>query len=109
MAAIYLDSRDKFGIKIISSIIHNLFKTHLPNDAKNFITRDFKSELQEHVQKNYGIASTYKLVDETGPDHEKEFTMAVFIKEKEYGRGKGTSKKIASQIAAENALLKMMN
>ena len=82
---------------------------HLPSDANNFITRDFKSELQEHVQKIFGIASTYKLVEETGPDHEKEFTMAVFIKEKEYARGRGTTKKIASQLAAEKALQKIMN
>ena len=109
MAAIYLDSREKFGINKISIIIQNLFMPHLPNDAKNFITRDFKSELQEHVQKIFGIASTYKLVEETGPDHEKEFTMAVFIKEKEYARGRGASKKIASQLAAERALQKIIN
>ena len=81
----------------------------LPNDPHGFITRDFKSELQEHVQKIFGIASTYKLVDEAGPDHEKEFTMAVFVNEKEYGRGTGKSKKLASQIAAEKALQKMIN
>ena len=109
MAAIYLDSRKKYGINKISQIIKNLFLPHLPNDAKGFITRDFKSELQEYVQKMYGIASTYKLIEETGPDHEKEFTMAVFIKEKEYGRGRGASKKLASQIAAENGLQQIMN
>ena len=109
MAAIYLDSRKKFGIEKISHIIRNLFLPHLPNDSEGFITRDFKSELQEYVQKMFGIASTYKLVEETGPDHEKEFTMAVIIKEKEYGRGRGASKKLASQIAAENALYQITN
>jgi len=109
MAAIYLDSRKKYGIDKISYIIRNLFLPHLPNDAEGFITRDFKSELQEYVQKIFGIASTYKLVEETGPDHEKEFTMAVFIKEKEYGRGKGASKKMASQIAAEKGLQQIIN
>ena len=79
MAAIYLDSREKHGIKKITLVIKNLFLPHLPNDAESFITRDHKSELQEYVQKIFGIASTYKLVDESGPDHEKEFTMAVFI------------------------------
>jgi len=109
MAAIYLDSKKRFGIEKISSIIQELFLPHLPNDAESFITRDFKSELQELVQKFYGIASTYKLIEETGPDHEKEFTMAVFIKEQEYGRGIGASKKLASQLAAENALQKIKN
>jgi ribonuclease-3 len=52
-----------------------------------------------------GIPSTYELVEESGPDHEKEFTMAVYVKEKEYGRGSGASKKLASQLAAEKVLL----
>ena len=109
MAAIYLDSRGKYGINKISHVIRNLFLPHFPNDPDGFITRDFKSELQEYVQKIFGIASTYKLIEESGPDHEKEFTMAVFIKEKELGRGKGASKKLASQIAAEKALQKITN
>jgi len=109
MAAIYLDSRNKYGINKISHIIRNLFLPHLPNDAEGFITRDFKSELQEYVQKMFGIPSTYKLIEETGPDHEKEFTMAVFIHEKEYGRGRGASKKLASQIAAEKGLQQIVN
>ena len=76
-------------------------------DAEGYITRDYKSELQEHVQKMFGIPSTYELKEESGPDHEKEFTMAVFVKEKECGRGIGSSKKLASQLAAENALLRI--
>ena len=55
------------------------------------------------------MPSTYELIEESGPDHDKEFTMAVFVKQKECGRGKGASKKIASQIAAENALLKIQD
>tara|TARA_B100000700_G_scaffold300798_1_gene369368 strand:- start:686 stop:1411 length:726 start_codon:yes stop_codon:yes gene_type:complete len=109
IAAIYIDSREKYGIKKVSNVIHNLFIKHIPKDAKSFITRDFKTELQELVQKNFGIPSTYKLIDEKGPDHEKEFTMAVFVKEREFGRGNGASKKIASQIAAKEALKKMTN
>jgi ribonuclease-3 len=48
-------------------------------------------------------------MEESGPDHEKEFTMAVFVKEKECGRGIGASKKLASQLAAENALLRIQD
>ena len=55
------------------------------------------------------MPSTYELMEESGPDHDKEFTMAVFVKEKEYGRGVGASKKMASQLAAENALLRIKN
>ena len=59
------------------------------------------------MQKLTGLPSTYELVDETGPDHRKEFTMAVFVRDKEYGRGSGASKKLASQLAAENALVRI--
>ncbi|MBC8258288.1 MAG: ribonuclease III [SAR324 cluster bacterium] len=104
MAAIYLDSREKDGLKQITRVIQKIFLPHLPQDGEDHITRDYKSELQEHVQKLIGIPSTYKLVEESGPDHEKEFTMAVFVREKECGRGTGASKKLASQLAAENAL-----
>jgi len=107
MAAVYLDSREEHGISVISRVIQNLFLPHLPEDAEGYITRDYKSELQEHVQKMFGIPSTYELKEESGPDHEKEFTMAVFVKEKECGRGIGASKKLASQLAAENALLRI--
>ena len=109
MAAIYLDSRDKKGLSEVARIIRKLFIPHLPENAKGYITRDYKSELQEHVQKITGLPSTYELVYEKGPDHQKEFTMAVFVRDKEYGRGIGASKKIASQLAAENALVKIQN
>ena len=107
MAAIYLDSREKHGLSEIARVIQKLFLPHLPENAKGYITRDYKSELQEHVQKLTGLPSTYELVDETGPDHQKEFTMAVFVRDKEYGRGSGASKKLASQLAAENALVRI--
>ena len=107
MAAIYLDSREKNGLSEIARVIRKLFLPQLPKNAEGYITRDYKSELQEHVQKITGLPSTYKLVDETGPDHQKEFTMAVFVKDEEYGRGSGASKKLASQLAAENALVRI--
>ena len=107
MAAIYLDSRDKHGLSEITRVIRKLFSPHLPENAQGYITRDYKSELQEHVQKLIGLPSTYELVDETGPDHQKEFTMAVLVRGTEFGRGSGASKKLASQLAAENALVRI--
>ena len=81
MAAIYLDSREKNGLSEIARVIRKLFLPQLPKNAEGYITRDYKSELQEQVQKIMGLPSTYELVDETGPDHQKEFTMAVFVKD----------------------------
>ena len=109
MAAIYLDSREKYGLKEISRVIQKMFLPNLPENAEGYITRDYKSELQEYVQKLTGFPSTYELVAETGPDHQKEFTMAVFVRDKEYGRGIGASKKLASQLAAEKALVKILH
>ena len=109
MAAIYLDSREKYGLKEISRVIQKMFLPNLPENAEGYITRDYKSELQEYVQKLTGFPSTYELVAETGPDHQKEFTMAVFVRDKEYGRGIGASKKLASQLAAEKALVRIQH
>ncbi len=107
LAAVYLDSREKHGISKISQVIEKLFKPHLPKSADSFITRDYKSELQEYVQKILGMPSTYQLVEQSGPDHQKEFIMAVNVKQIECGTGKGFSKKQASQLAAKDALEKI--
>jgi len=104
MAAVYLDSREKNGLSEITRVVRKMFLPHLPENAEGYITRDYKSELQEHVQKLTGLPTIYELIDETGPDHQKEFTMAVFVRDKEYGRGTGASKKLASQLAAEYVL-----
>ena len=104
MAAVYLDSREKNGLSEITRVVRKMFLPHLPENAEGYITSDYKSELQEHVQKLTGLPTIYELIDETGPDHQKEFTMAVFVRDKEYGRGTGASKKLASQLAAEYVL-----
>jgi ribonuclease III, bacterial len=104
MAAIYIDSREKNGLSEIARVIRKLFLPQLPKNAEGYITRDYKSELQEHVQKITGLPSTYELVNETGPDHQKVFTMAVFVKEKEYGRGSGASKKLPASLQLKTHL-----
>ena len=84
--------------------VDNLKKLTSDNIQKDFIFSELvkyldvkvdQKELQEHVQKIFGMPSTYELMEESGPDHDKEFTMAVFVKEKECGRGVGASKKMA--------------
>ena len=62
MAAIYLDSREEHGLSQITRVIRKIFLPHFPQDAEGYITRDYKSELQEHVQKIMGIPSTYELL-----------------------------------------------
>ena len=68
------------------------------------LDRDAKSMLQEMSQGALQVTPLYRLVETRGPDHAKEFTDAVIIKDQEYGRGIGRSKQIAEQDAARIAL-----
>ena len=66
---------------------------------------DFKSQLQELVQKD-GIGTLeYKILNEKGPAHNREFIARVSLNGKEFGAGKGKSKKEAEQHAAQQALM----
>lgn len=79
----------------------------IPNDPEEqepigFI--DYKTQLQEVVQKNPEEKVEYVLVDETGPDHNKAFTVEVCLNSNVIGKGVGRSKKAAEQMAAKEAL-----
>lgn len=71
---------------------------------KRFVENDYKSKLQEVVQKDFKIPPVYTVVDETGPDHAKTFSIEVRIRRRLLGRGEGHSKKEAEQGAAFAAL-----
>ncbi len=85
--------------------------------AKPFILRflndtdlhlqDFKTVLQEIIQKNPGERLSYIVVDENGPDHDKSFTVEVHLNSNPIGKGVGRSKKQAEQQAAKEALVLM--
>lgn len=66
--------------------------------------KDAKSTLQEKVQANSRITPVYRLLEEKGPDHDKVFTMGVYIGEKMIAQGGGPSKQEAETEAAKNAL-----
>ena len=68
------------------------------------LDRDAKSMLQELSQGKLQVTPQYRLVETRGPDHAKDFTIAVVINNQEYGRGVGRSKQIAEQEAARVAL-----
>lgn len=65
---------------------------------------DYKTELQEYLQKKGEITIIYTLIDEIGPPHQKEFIVEVMAENHILGTGKGASKKGAEQAAAQNAL-----
>ena len=107
IAAIYLDSKKKNAAAAVSQVITHFFADTISKAEDIFAFIDHKTDLQELVQKGKYGDLVYKLLDETGPDHQKEFLTAVYINNDEYGRGTGRSKKISEQQAAINALQKL--
>jgi ribonuclease-3 len=82
-------------------------KTLLPSFKKILQTGawlDPKSRLQELVQNREGFTPVYRVLSEEGPDHDKKFTVGVFINEEKRGEGEGPSKQAAQVLAATQAL-----
>ena len=65
---------------------------------------DAKSKFQEQAQDYEAVTPQYKTLKEEGPDHDKQFTVGVFLNDKKIAEGSGKSKQEAEQIAADNAL-----
>lgn len=86
----------------------NFFNNHLVPHAKNLLNtnqlKDSKSLLQEKIQSQNLGSPVYKTINETGPDHQKKFQVAVYIDNKEISTGKGKNKQQAEQLAAQIAL-----
>ncbi len=101
-AAIYLDS----DMATISRIIHRLLLDHSSVHVVEE-RRDYKTALQELVQREEGRTLVYELLSETGPDHNKTFTFRVLVNGIPEGEGSGHSKKEAEQSAARDALHKL--
>jgi ribonuclease III len=99
LGAIYLDQ----GIDGAYVFVNSFIVTKIPEIVKKSL-KDAKSLLQEYVQANGHSAPVYKTVTENGPDHAKTFTVEVQVDRKPYAQGEGTSKQIAAQNAAQNAL-----
>ncbi len=102
IGAIYLDS----GWEKSKEFIDNNILVHLEEILEKKLYLDPKSSLQEKSQEIIGVTPTYKVLQETGPDHAKTFEIAVFLGEKQAGVGKGMSKQEAQEEAAKDALEK---
>ena len=63
--------------------------------------------MQEIIQSKYTDAIKYEVINQEGPDHNKEFTVAIKVNNKEIAKGKGKTKKAAEQEAAYQAILKI--
>ncbi|MEC9380507.1 MAG: putative dsRNA-binding protein, partial [Candidatus Latescibacterota bacterium] len=82
--------------------LHDIDELHRREDFINF-----KSKLLEHVQSLGSGHPKYQVQDETGPDHEKVFSVEVSITGEAVGNGTGRSKKEAQQMAARDALQRL--
>ncbi len=96
LAAVYLDG----GIEPAKKIVLRFITREGIDEAR----RDYKTMLQEVVQKHPEEAVEYFVVDERGPDHDKEFTVELQLNSNVIGSGTGRSKKLAEQAAAREAL-----
>ncbi len=83
------------------------FVVRLLSKKKCIVETDYKSKLQEIIQKRYKMPPTYTLSEETGPDHNKIFHMGVHVRRRLLGEGEGHSKKEAEQASAHQALKKI--
>ena len=102
IAAIYLDG----GLESAQRFILDHILTGLAEGQMHHVA-DYKTDLQERVQRKPGQALEYTLLSESGPDHNKSFTMNVLLDGSEIGRGTGRTKKEAEQSAAKSALERM--
>ena len=100
VGAVYLDQGYKAAEKVI---IENILVT-MDRILESESWRDAKSHLQELAQRNDGVTPVYKVLKEEGPDHEKRFTVGVFVAGKLKGTGTGHSKQEAQTVAATEAI-----
>ena len=99
IGAVYLDrgweaARD-YVARQLAAEVQLVQRTH--------VMRDYKTMLQEHIQQKRHVTISYELIGETGPDHDKRFTILVRIGGEPMGEGTGRSKKEAEQHAAAAA------
>lgn len=99
VAAIYIDGGYDAAKKHVTRFADKFFSSRIKSNLK-----DYKTTLQEIVQKNHTEKLLYVLASEKGPDHDKEFVVEVHLNSNVIGTGKGGSKKEAEQMAAKEAL-----
>ena len=100
IAAIYLDG----GIEEAKKFIISNFKDAIYDATQHVGDKDYKTVLQEKLQIHGNVVIEYKIVDESGPDHDKLFTAEVYCDNKFLASGTGKTKKHAEMKAAQKAL-----
>jgi len=102
--AIFLDQ----GSTTSEDFILRILNTELQKVASRRTATDYKSELQELIQASEQQTPTYHVIEATGPDHDKRFTVEVRVGNTVLGRGSGKSKKTAETEAARSTLERLL-
>lgn len=100
LGAYYLDQ----GFAKVTELLGRLLISRIPELTADGIDRDYKTRLQEVVQKDGPVEIDYEQVSAEGPSHNRTFVMRVLVNQEERGRGRGRTKKEAEQRAAREAL-----
>jgi len=103
IGAIYLEG----GFEKAKKVALKLLKEEFPSITPEELLKDYKTTLQEITQAHFGVVPEYKLIKASGPDHQKEFEIGVFIQDKQYATAKGKSKKTAQQEGARLTIEKL--
>ena len=102
IGAIYLDQ----GYEQVKALINATLLPKLENILEHKLYQDPKSQLQEIAQERVGVTPSYRVLDESGPDHSKKFEVGVYFDDELIAKSTGTSKQEAQVSAAEAALKK---
>jgi ribonuclease-3 len=105
VGAIYLDQ----GYDVVKKFILDNVVSNTQEIINSKLYVDAKSEFQEKVQEKFKFTPHYKVLEESGPDHNKKFVSGVFIDKDLVSRGEGSSKNLAEQDAARIALEKVFS
>lgn len=103
IGALFLD----LGLEQCRFYVLDLYQPILQDLQEGVLRQDYKTLLQEFAQARYAITPEYRVIRESGPDHDKIFESAVILGSRIAGRGEGRSKKEAEQAAAKEAWMRL--
>lgn len=101
--AIYLDQKEK-GYETCRKFIAEKVISELPNIIENKLYMDPKSRFQEVAQEKNGVTPSYRVLEESGPDHDKKFVVGIYLSDELIAKGEGSSKQEAQRNAAIQGL-----
>ncbi len=100
IGAMYVDG----GLAAVGGFVKKILAEELVLAQQGVLVQDFKSQLQQELQKSGPRIIVYQLISQSGPPHDRTFTVEVWVDGEALGSGSGKSKKEAEQLAAQTAL-----